>query len=192
MTEIKNLKKAFDKNVVFDGLSLALPERGVFALKGPSGCGKTTLLRIISGLDRDYEGTVECGGRISYVFQENRLIPTLTAFENVNIVCHDEGKTRNLLDRVKLSDSIDKYPGELSGGMNRRVAIARALAYDHEILLLDEPFTALDEEVKADVTALIKELESDRLVIMVTHDPDEASAMGAEVIELTSCARINL
>ena len=184
MIVIKNLKKSFDKNVIFDGFDLTLSDKGAYALSGPSGSGKTTLLRIISGLDTDYTGEVGVAGKISYVFQENWLLPNLTAYENVFTVCGDKEKSLFLLGEVGLSDALDKYPSELSGGMNRRVAIARALAYPHDILLLDEPFTALDADIKDKIINLIKEREKDKLLLIITHDPDEISALGCEEIKI--------
>ncbi|MBO4422174.1 MAG: ABC transporter ATP-binding protein [Clostridia bacterium] len=184
MISIKNLKKSFRDKVVFDGFSLDLPECGAYFISGPSGCGKTTLLRIISGLDTEYEGDVVITGKISYVFQENRLLPTLSAYENVFAVCRDKEKTSSMLYSVGLSGAFDKRPDELSGGMNRRVAIARALCYPHDILLLDEPFTALDGDIKANITELIKELEKDRLTVLVTHDRSEADALGCTEIKI--------
>ncbi len=178
MITVKNLKKSFDDKVVFDGFDLRLPDTGAYFISGPSGSGKTTLFRIISGLDTDYGGFVEYDGVISYVFQENRLIPSLTAYENVFEVCFDKEKALYLLDRVGLSEDAANYPSELSGGMNRRVAIARALAFKHDILLLDEPFSALDEEIKSSVIELIKELEKDRLILLISHDETEAEALG--------------
>ena len=106
MITVKNLKKSFDKNVIFDGFDLRLPESGTYYIYGPSGCGKTTLLRIISGLDTDYEGIVEHDGVISYVFQENRLIPSLTAYENVFEVCKNEDLTLHLLSEVGLEEDM--------------------------------------------------------------------------------------
>ena len=184
MIVIKNLKKSFDKNVIFDGFDLTLEDKGAYSLSGPSGCGKTTLLRIICGLDTDYTGEVSVTGKISYVFQENRLLPNATAYENVFTVCGDKEKSLFLLGEVGLSDALDKYPSELSGGMNRRVAIARALAYPHDILLLDEPFTALDPEIKSKITELIKKNEKDRLVVLITHDAEEAAALGCIEIKI--------
>ena len=183
MITVKNLKKSFDNKIIFDGFDLRLPDKGAFYITGPSGSGKTTLLRIIAGLDTEYEGTVEADGVISYVFQENRLIPSLTAYENVFEVCRNKEKALYLLSQVGLDGDADKYPAELSGGMNRRAAIARALAFDHDILLLDEPFTALDGEIKKSVISLIKEREADRLILLVSHDESEADALGCERIE---------
>ena len=184
MIVIKNLKKSFDKNVIFDGFDLTLEDKGAYSLSGPSGCGKTTLLRIICGLDTDYSGEVSVSGKISYVFQENRLLPNATAYENVFTVCGDKEKSLFLLGEVGLSDALDKYPSELSGGMNRRVAIARALAYPHDILLLDEPFTALDPDIKSKITELIKKNEKDRLVVLITHDAEEAAALGCSEVKI--------
>ncbi len=184
MIEIKDLKKAFDENVIFDGFSLSLPDKGFYALSGPSGAGKTTLFRMISGLDTGYAGEINANGKISYVFQENRLLPQMTAYENVFTVCGDKEKSLSLLREVGLIDAVDKYPSELSGGMNRRVAIARALSYGHDILLLDEPFTALDADIRDKIINLIKELEKDKLLLIITHDPDEISALGCEEIKI--------
>ena len=184
MITVKNLKKSFDSKILFDGFDMRLPDKGMFFLSGPSGSGKTTLLRIICGLDTDFDGFVELDGIISYVFQENRLIPSLTAYENVFEVCHDKDKALALLEKTGLGDDTGKYPAQLSGGMNRRVAISRALAFEHDILLLDEPFTALDGEIKTTVISLIKELEKDRLVLLVSHDAEEAQALGCERITL--------
>ena len=189
MIKAENLKKSFDGKTVLDGFCLELPDSGAFALSGPSGVGKTTLLRIISGLDKDYTGTVTHDGVISYVFQENRLIPSLTAYENVYAVCRDAGKSLRLLSEVGLSDDAGKYPAEMSGGMARRVAIARALSFPHDILLLDEPFTALDAEIKAKIIELINRTEKDKLIVAVTHDPDEAAALGCTIVPVTPPVR---
>ena len=183
MITVKNLKKSFDDKIIFDGFDLCLPDKGAYYIAGPSGSGKTTLLRIIAGLDTEYEGTVKHDGVISYVFQENRLIPSLSAFGNVFEVCHDKEKAMTLLKEVGLENDAGEYPAQLSGGMNRRVAIARALAFDHDILLLDEPFTALDGEIKKSVISLIKEREADRLILLVSHDEGEAEALSCERVQ---------
>lgn len=184
MIKITNLQKSFNGKTVFDGFSLETKNSGFYAVLGPSGCGKTTLFRMISGLDTKYKGEIITEGVISYVFQENRLIPELTAYENVLTVCRDRVKCDGLFDRVGLAEHKNKYPSQLSGGMNRRAAIIRALAFTHDVLLMDEPFTALDEEIKGAVTELIKEVEKDKLVLMITHDEDEADALGCKKIRL--------
>ena len=184
MLTIKDLHKSFGAKVLFDGFSLTLPDSGFYCLSGPSGSGKTTLLRIISGLDADYRGTVETEGRISYVFQEDRLIPSLTALENVNAVCRDREKALYFLARLGMDGSAGLYPDELSGGMKRRTAIARALSFPHDIMLLDEPFSGLDDGLRPGTIELIKECENGRLVILVTHERDEIEAMGCETVRI--------
>ncbi|MBQ3934816.1 MAG: ABC transporter ATP-binding protein [Clostridia bacterium] len=193
MIRIRKLTKSFGDRVLFSGFRMEMPDKGAFALIGPSGCGKTTLLRIISGLDRDYSGDVDVSGKISYVFQEDRLVPSLSAYQNVFLVCGDRERTEGLLTAVGLSDDAsgkekdwEKRPDELSGGMKRRVAIARAMAFDHDILLLDEPFTALDRDIKDEIISLIREKEKDKLLVLVTHDASEADALNCERVFINS------
>ena len=176
-------KKYGEKPVIKD-LHLEFPGTGIYAVTGASGRGKTTLLNIIAGLDSDYKGSVKTDGRMSYVFQEDRLIPGLNVLENVTFVCNDEMKARGILEKLGLKDEIASRIGGLSGGMKRRVAIARALAADYDILLMDEPFSSLDEERKQSVMAPVAEISKEKLVIIVTHDMDEAAFLGAEVIKL--------
>ena len=195
MIRIANLTKRFGEKTVFSGLNLELASPGFYALLGPSGSGKTTLLRILSGLDRNFEGDASVEGTVSYVFQEDRLIPSLTAFENVFLVCGDRERSCRLLEMTGLSgdpsgkeNDWNKYPEELSGGMNRRVALARALAFPHDVLLLDEPFSALDPETKAKVVRLVSEEEKGKLLLLVTHDESEAASLGCELLGLDSSA----
>ena len=193
MIRVGKLTKRFGEKTLFSGLDLELPSPGFYALLGPSGSGKTTLLRILSGLDREFEGTVETEGTVSCVFQEDRLIPTLSAFENVFLVCGDREKTERLLMQTGLSggesgkeNDWNKYPGELSGGMNRRVALARALAFPHDVLLLDEPFSALDPATKSKVVDLVARTEKGKLLLLVTHDESEAESLGCECVRLAT------
>ena len=184
--EIRNLKKSFDDKSVIDSLSLNLPERGTVVLMGPSGCGKTTLLRIIAGLERADEGEIlNLPESCSYVFQELRLFPWLSAKDNVALVC-DEEKALEWLSKVELDDAADKLPHELSGGMEQRVSIARALAYDAKLYILDEPFTGLDEALKIRLYSLVKEKAESALVLIVTHDKSEADALADEIITFDS------
>lgn len=154
-------------------------------ITGASGCGKTTLLRLIMGLEKATKGSVELsrGARISAVFQENRLIPTLTLLENVSLFS-DEKTARELLSALGLDDVLDSLPSAVSGGQKRRAAIARALARPSDILILDEAFTGLDEENKKRACELINKKAAKRVVIIVTHDKEDAQRLGAREIAL--------
>lgn len=180
--EIRNARKRFRDQLVLDNFSLKFPEDGTVCLFGPSGCGKSTLLNCLAGLAALDGGEILGleGKKLSYIFQENRLLPWATACENVAAVLDGENKelAAEWLSRVGLGEALGKYPGELSGGMKRRVAIARALAYGGNVLLLDEPFRALDEKIKHEMIDLICKYSSSSLKILVTHDRKEADRMG--------------
>lgn len=163
---------------LYKNLSLTLPDNGIFALTGASGCGKTTLLRLIAGLEKPQSGSVEVDGRISTVFQEDRLLPWMTALENVDAVSDTE-TAKHWLDAVGLGGEHHRFPRELSGGMCRRVAIARALAYDGEVLLLDEPFNGIDRETAQKIAAYLSAVRETRLILLVTHDPALLELCGA-------------
>ncbi|HRA75769.1 MAG TPA: ATP-binding cassette domain-containing protein [Propionicimonas sp.] len=170
---------------VLRGFSLALPETGTVCLLGPSGCGKTTVLRVLAGLETVQAGTVSglAGRRVSMVFQENRLLPWETARQNAS-TRDDAGTGAAWLQALGLGDSLDRRPGELSGGMARRVAIARALAAPSDLLLLDEPFAGLDEPTWQDAARRIAAVGAHRLTVLVTHVPDHAAALGAAIVRL--------
>jgi NitT/TauT family transport system ATP-binding protein len=186
-----------DAVVALDGLDLTVETGSFVCLVGASGCGKTTLLNIVAGLDAPTSGTVQIeGGRPTLIFQEAALFPWLTAVENVELALRFRGVPGNqrrpeaadLLDRVHLSGFADKRPHELSGGMRQRVALARALAQEARILLLDEPFGALDA-ITRDV--LHEELEriwrdAGLTVLFVTHNVREAVRLGQRVVLLSS------
>ena len=161
MLKIDSLTKSFGEKTVLNRLSFSCGDTGITAVMGASGIGKTTLLNIIADLDRAYEGQiVSTFKKVAYKFQEPRLFDWLSAVENVKLVCEDDNADRTArrwLDAVGLSDSLGKYPQELSGGMQQRVALARALAYDGDLLLLDEPFSAVDRETKEKLIDLVKE-----------------------------------
>lgn len=182
-------------HLVFDRLSLDLTEGEVCAIVGPSGVGKTSLLHIVAGLDDDFDGFVEGRpGEIGYLFQSPRLLPWRTARQNLELVIPDHPETAGAwLAQVGLAGSENVYPQRLSLGMARRVSLARALAVEPKLLLLDEPFSALDESTAKDmqdlVTAQLQRLRPTTL--LVTHHWHEAAALAHRVITLDgSPARI--
>ena len=178
---INGLSKFFDKRKIFDNFSLELPTEGTVLIAGNSGVGKTTLLRIIAGLDKKYNGAlIGVPDSISYAFQEHRLFSELTALENVALVFQDElsaeavKKASEMLSKLGLTkDEQRLLPSELSGGMRQRVSLARAFVKDSKLLILDEPFKELDEALICTVAQIIDEKARDRLVLIVTHESSE-------------------
>ncbi len=170
------------------GFSLRRGEVGV--LVGPSGCGKTTMLRIIAGIDRDYEGTVARppAGRIGMVFQEPRLLPWRSVEDNVRLVAPAiaDATLTMLFDVLELGAHRTHYPGELSLGLARRVALARAFAVEPDLLLLDEPFVSLDDALAARLREELTTLVATRSVttLLVTHDVEEAARLGDRLFML--------
>lgn len=174
MLKLNNITVSFDGKKVLDNFSCDLSDFHIVAICGPSGCGKTTLLNVISGLCKADSGNVETDKTFVYMFQEPRLFTHLTALENVNVVLNDNKTTLNqakeLLLKVGLTD-FDKYPLQLSGGMRQRTALARTLAGSGDVLVLDEPFSALDVESKAKLVDVV--VRDGRQVIFVTHDMED-------------------
>ena len=191
------------------GVSIDFRESEFVAILGPSGCGKTTLLNIIGGLDQYTSGDLVINGRstrdygdkdwdtyrnhsIGFVFQSYNLIPHQSVLANVELALTISGISREerreraikVLERVGLGDQIYKKPNQMSGGQMQRVAIARALINDPDILLADEPTGALDSETSVQVMDLLKEVAQDRLVIMVTHNPDLAERYATRIVRL--------
>lgn len=182
---MKNVTFGYGATRICENLHWALPETGVVCLWGPSGCGKTTLLRLLAGLEKPQDGVIEPSGyTVAMVFQEDRLLPWLTVRQNAALACNDTVRVDTLLNAVGLADYADSTPDAISGGQQRRVALVRALATDSDLLLLDEPFTGLDEETKALILPLIREAATKKPVVLVTHIAAEAEALGAAMIPL--------
>lgn len=192
MLELKDVSLSFGALEVLRGASLMLGQDERIAITGPSGCGKTSLLHVIAGLLHPDSGLVRNrAARTGCVFQEPRLLPWLSAAENVSIVMphgtHGQDALM-LLKKLGLADSAEKHPCELSGGMQQRAALARALAYAPDLLLLDEPFRALDAASKALAIDAVNE-RADCAVILVTHSPEEADALGCRIIPFSQIQR---
>jgi NitT/TauT family transport system ATP-binding protein len=177
---------------VLGELGFSLGQGEVAALVGPSGCGKTTLLRIIAGLDREYEGSVAlpAHGMLGMVFQEPRLLPWRTVEQNVRLAAPQVNGAvlDSLFATLALSAHRDHYPGELSLGLARRVALARAFAVGPDLLLLDEPFVSLDDALAARLREELSVLVSRSRVttLLVTHDIDEAIALADRLLLLSA------
>ena len=187
MLELKNVSLRLGDKQVLRDCDLRLADGGRIALMGPSGCGKTTLLRVALSLQRPDAGEVSCSwNRIGVVFQEPRLLGWCTAEENINLVLSDKAETLPeaalWLDRLELSEARGLYPAELSGGMRQRLSIARALALRPELLILDEPFKAMDEALVARVRQTVAQSLSDAALLLVTHSEEEARAFGCRIL----------
>ncbi|HEY6134009.1 MAG TPA: sulfate ABC transporter ATP-binding protein [Rubrivivax sp.] len=205
--EVRNLNKRFGATVVCDNLNLEIPDGELVALLGPSGSGKTTLLRIIAGLEVPDSGSVRFHGadatdtdvrdrNVGFVFQHYALFGHMTIFENVAFGLRvrskatrpDEGtiksKVMQLLKLVQLDWLADRYPHQLSGGQRQRIALARALAVEPKVLLLDEPFGALDAKVRKELRRWLRRLHDEVNVtsVFVTHDQEEAMEVADRVV----------
>ena len=213
MLEIKNITKDYktgaDTIHALRGVSIAFRDSELVAILGHSGCGKTTLLNIIGGLDRYTSGDLIIDGRstkeykdrdwdtyrnhsIGFIFQSYNLIPHQSVLSNVELALTLSGvskaerrrRAKEALEKVGLGDQLNKRPNQMSGGQMQRVAIARALVNDPDILLADEPTGALDSETSIQIMELVKEIAKDRLVIMVTHNPDLANDYATRIVKL--------
>lgn len=194
---LKNVTKKYGDRVVLENFSLEFQSGKINCVLGPSGSGKTTILRVLAGIT-EYEGEVERPEKISYIFQDSRLIPHLTVWENVEYVLMDVKKAereiliKRLLELTEIYDRRNDKPIALSGGMARRVAMARAYAYPSELLLMDEPFSALDLGLKLRQMEVYNNLakEYPRTSVFVTHDIDEALLFGDTVTVLGKEGRV--
>jgi NitT/TauT family transport system ATP-binding protein len=195
---VQHLHKVFDTRVVaIEDLTLEVHPGEFLAVLGPSGCGKSTLLRIIAGLEQPTSGSVEKEeGKIAYVFQDAHLLPWRNVLRNVALPLELMGVGRNerlaaateALRQVGLADAIRRYPAQLSGGMKMRVSLARALVTQPKLLLLDEPFAALDEITRQKLDEQLRELwQRHRMtVVFVTHSTAEATFLADRAVVLSS------
>lgn len=205
--EVKNIHKAFGNFIALDDVSLNFPSGELVALLGPSGCGKTTLLRIIAGLETADSGQVLLDGddasrthvrerQVGFVFQHYALFRHMTVFDNVAFGLRVKNrkerpseaeiakKVHELLNLVQLDWLHDRFPAQLSGGQRQRIALARALAVEPRVLLLDEPFGALDAKVRKELRRWLRKLHDELHItsIFVTHDQEEALEVADRVV----------
>ncbi len=179
----ENVSKAYEKPVL-ENRTLRFPDGKITALLGESGLGKTTVLRLIAGLEFPDAGTVKTNGKIAYLFQEPRLLPALSAWKNVRIAAPSDEAAKEALRLCRAEQFADKYPDTLSGGEKQRAALARLIAFGGDILLLDEPFSALDSETKETLIQNLLPRFRDRTVVLVTHSETEAKRIADETIRL--------
>lgn len=187
---IRSLNKSFGTHQVLKNVNMQLEEQGIYCLMGPSGMGKTTLLRILLGLEKADAGGVEgiIPGEISAMFQEDRLLPVLSPVENVALVYSrraDRTRIRENLETILPTSCMAQPVAELSGGMKRRVALARAVHYPGKLIVLDEPFTGLDQGTKKEVIAYLLRMRGSRILLAATHGEEDVALLGGKKILLS-------
>ena len=188
MIEIKNVSFAYGEKKVLSDFSLTVNDGESVCLSGSSGCGKTTVLRLVAGLETPDSGEIVSSENISYVFQEDRLVPNLSIIKNIMLCLPKEKKefALALLKEAGLEGVKDKKPSELSGGMKRRAAIVRAAAFGGDVLLLDEPFNGLDSDTKTKIAKMIRREFKGKTVLMVSHIKEDANLLYSKTIEMTN------
>ncbi|WP_207286249.1 ABC transporter ATP-binding protein [Pseudomonas sp. FW300-N2A2] len=188
LLDIRVERKTFATTTVLRDIHLQLQPRETVSLLGPSGCGKSTLLRIVAGLEKDFQGELNRSvGEVAFVFQEPRLMPWLTVEQNIGFSAdnrYDKAWVAQLIDEVGLSGFAQALPKALSGGMAQRVAIARGLYSRPDVLLLDEPFSAVDAFTRMKLQDLLLQLAERHAIalLLVTHDVDEALYLSDRVL----------
>jgi sulfate transport system ATP-binding protein len=201
--EVDHVSKAFDEYPALDDVSVTIPSGELVALLGPSGSGKTTLLRVIAGIETPERGRIKLGGtdvtdlpiqkrNVGFVFQDYALFEHMTVVDNIGFglsvrkadKARIEARVRDLLGRIQLAELGGRYPRELSGGQRQRVALARALAPEPALLLLDEPFGALDARVRSELRSWMRRLHDELHVtsVFVTHDQEEALEVADRIV----------
>ncbi|MEU8032259.1 ABC transporter ATP-binding protein [Streptomyces sp. NPDC049099] len=184
---VEQVVRRFGDRVVLDHLDLTIAEEELVILLGPSGCGKSTLLRLLAGLDRPDGGQVEVPAERAIVFQADRLLPWQRVLRNITLGLYGpdaEQRARDVLAEVGLAGRERAWPKELSGGEAQRVSLARALVSEPELVLLDEPFAALDAITRLRMHDLVRALRSKHhaAMLLVTHDVDEAIALADRIV----------
>jgi len=198
----EDIVKSYGDEEALKGISLRVPEGSFFALLGPSGCGKTTMLRVLAGLETPDAGTISIGGKtfndestfvppekrnVALVFQDYALFPHMTVEENVGYGCKCKSnkcdRVEEVLELVGMKGVKDRMPHEVSGGQQQRIALARALASDPDVVLLDEPFSNLDEQMRVRIREDVRDIlkQAGVTTLFVTHDQEEALSLADEV-----------
>lgn len=188
MINVNVVRKAFGDTVILRDIRFSVARGETVAVQGPSGIGKTTLLRLIAGVDTDFDGDIVRPAQRAIVFQEPTLLPWRTVLQNITLVhAHlGDAAARAALDRVGIGDRADLFPGQLSLGQQRRLSLARAFAAHPQLLILDEPFVSLDAELADEMIGLTQDLirETRPATIFVTHARTEAARLSDRVLTL--------
>ncbi|MCR5457993.1 MAG: ABC transporter ATP-binding protein [Clostridiales bacterium] len=211
--KIENLSKRYGKNLVLEDISFEVEKGEFLSLLGPSGCGKTTILRLIIGIEKASSGRIYKFGEdisdlspmkrnIGIVFQNYSLFPNMNVYQNIAYALKSrklpneeiDEKVREIIDIVELNEHVNKKPVNLSGGQQQRVAIARTLVLNPDIILFDEPMSALDADIKVVLRNQLKEIQKklNMTMIYVTHDQEEAFALSDRVMVLNDCRIMQL
>jgi len=192
MIEFRSVSKSFGQTHLFTGLDLSVPSGSTICILGPSGCGKTTLLNMAAGLAESDSGRITRTGRVSYVFQEPRLLPWCSVRDNAGYALESGihkserlEKIDEMLEALELTDAADALPGEISGGMARRTALARALLAPRDIVLLDEPLSSLDPDLRKRLISRLPSLLEGSAVMLVTHDYGTAASLSDRIFKFS-------
>ncbi|BDB95876.1 amino acid ABC transporter ATP-binding protein [Candidatus Hydrogenosomobacter endosymbioticus] len=192
MLKIEHLYKKFGDNMVLNDISMSVDKNSILGIAGASGGGKSTLLRCIQGLDTQYRGSITCGGKVSFMFQDFQLFPHMTVMENITYAprLHDKAKdhyilAKDILGKLGVLEKADEYPSKLSGGQKQRVALARSLMVSPDLLLCDEPTSGLDIATTSDVVSLLKMIRDMGVTILIaSHDLDFLTKIADHIIAL--------
>ena len=197
MIKLENICKSYDEKTVLDNIMAEFPDDSITCIMGESGAGKTTLVRIIAGLENADRGTVSGAGVVSFDFQEDRLINDISAADNIMLVLdkndfggHDKETMRKIINE-NLAEVLKDYPsdkstGTYSGGMKRRVCLVRAMMKKSDTVILDEPFSGMDEETKILAAEYIKKHRDGRICIVVTHEKSDSGLLDGGIYLLTT------
>ena len=190
MIRVDNVSKSYGDKLVLNDVSCEFEDGKIYCIMGESGVGKTTLLRLIMGLEKPDEGYISSSKQFAAAFQEDRLLEDRDAVDNVMFVMKNGGskmreRTEQYLSELLPEDRLHIHVDSLSGGMRRRVAVARAMLSDRSTVILDEPFTGIDDETKRNVIHFIKKWQNNRTVIVVTHSYTDSEMLGAGICMLT-------